>query len=177
MAGSSLVSQKMTSRRLSAALVSLYLLCLPMATKAANNCPWINEATASGLLGGDAVGAFTPATAGQPAVCTFTQQHSDATRILRITVQVASNPHQELETVAANCGVDLAPIQAVGNEAMACAVDGRKGAMGVRVVGRVRDQVFTITISTSQKMDSVLTRDVLKMNLATAAEQVSGNLF
>jgi hypothetical protein len=168
---------KMSLRGITPAFLGVCLLCLPTAARAANNCPWINEATASGLLGGDAVGAFTPASTGQPAVCTFTQQLSDVTRTLRITMEVVPNPQEELKSITANCGTDPAPIQAIGNEATVCTVDGRKGATGERIVGRVRDQVFTITISTTQKMDSILTRDVLKMNIATAAEQVAGNLF
>ena len=49
--------------------------------------------------------------------------------------------------------------------------------MGERLVGRVRDQVFTITISTTLKNDPILTRDEIKSRIYTAAEQVSGNLF
>jgi len=45
------------------------------------------------------------------------------------------------------------------------------------VVGRVRDQIFTITISTTLKNDPILTRDALKARIYTAAEQVAGNLF
>ena len=41
---------------------------------AANDCPWMNEATASGLLGGTAVGMFQAATTEKAAVCTFTQR-------------------------------------------------------------------------------------------------------
>ena len=76
-----------------------------------------------------------------------------------------------------NCGTDTAPLRAIGNEAVVCTVDGRKGAMGERVVGRVRDQVFSITIGTTLKVDPILPRDVLKTNILTAAEQISGNLF
>ncbi len=171
------ISLKMTTRRISLAFLAIFLLCTPVAGKAANKCPWINEATASGLLGGDAVGAFTPGATGQPAVCTFTQQSADATRTLRITVELAANPHEKLEAAAMNCGTDTAPLRAIGNEAVVCTVDGRKGAMGERVVGRVRDQVFSITIGTTLKVDPILPRDVLKTNILTAAEQISGNLF
>jgi hypothetical protein len=68
-------------------------------------------------------------------------------------------------------------MQAIGNEATSCAADDRKGTLAARAVGRVRDQVFTITISTTLKGDSELTRDVLKSRIYTAAEQVAGNLF
>jgi hypothetical protein len=68
-------------------------------------------------------------------------------------------------------------LKAIGNEALICAADDRKAGMGERIVGRVRDQVFTITIASSVKNDPILTRDILKTRIYTAAEQVSGNLF
>ena len=76
-----------------------------------------------------------------------------------------------------SCGADVSPLKAIGNEATACAADDRKGVMGERVVGRVRDQVFTIAISSTLKNDPILTREALKTRIYTAAEQVAGNLF
>lgn len=162
------------------ALLALGALCLtvPTVSYAANNCPWLNEATAGGLLGGDAVGVKTDAAAaGQPTVCTFTQQDTGVTRTLRITVEIAPEPHQRMSAVAQVCGADASPIKAIGNEALVCTADDRKGAMGERVVGRVRDQVFTITIASTLKADPILNRDALKARIYTAAEQVAGNLF
>ena len=43
--------------------------------------------------------------------------------------------------------------------------------------GRVRDQIFVITLSTSSKRDPVLTPAMLEMKIGTAAEQVAGSLF
>lgn len=171
------VSPKRDLRGIAPAVLAICLLGFPMAGRAANNCPWINEATASGLLGGGANGEFTPAATGQPAVCTFTQQSTEVTRTLRITVELAADPHAQLGTVAQICGPDVAPVKAIGNEAMVCAADGRKGATGERIIGRVRDQVFTITIGTTLKSDPILNAYALKSNVLTAAEQVSGNLF
>jgi hypothetical protein len=171
------VSPERALRRIVPAVLGLCLLGLPAVSKAANNCPWINEATASGLLGGDAVGAFTSEAAGQPAVCTFTQRSAEVTRTLRITVELAADPHAQLNTIAQICGPDVTSVKAIGNEAMVCAADGRKGATGERIVGRVRDQVFTITIGTTLKSDPILNAYALKTNVLTAAEQVSGNLF
>jgi len=158
-------------------MLALCLLCVPEFSNAANKCPWINEATASGLLGGAAEGLYTPATTGQAAACTFTQASAEVTRTLRITVELATNPHAQLIAIAQTCGPELVPVKAIGNEAMACVADGRKGAKGVRIVGRVRDQVFTILIGTTLKNDPILSPYVLKTNILTAAEQVSGNLF
>ncbi len=168
---------KRVLRGLEFTLLGISLLCWPTAGRASNNCAWMNEATASGLLGSDAVGTFTEAAAGQPAVCTFANQSNGATRTLRVTVEVAADPHARLAAVAQVCGSDAVPLKAIGNEAVVCTADDRKSGLGERVVGRVRDQVFTITISTTLKGDSILTRDALKAKIYTAAEQVSGNLF
>lgn len=167
-----------SSHNIASIVLGVCLACLPAVSHAANNCAWLNEATASGFLGGDAVGTFTAATAGQPAICAFVDQSAAATRTLRVTVEVAADPHTRMmEAVAKECGADAAPLKAIGNEALVCAADDRKGGLGERVVGRVRDQVFTITIGTTLKGDPVLTRDALTAKIYSAAEQVSGNLF
>jgi hypothetical protein len=158
-------------------MLALVLLCVPAVTNAANKCPWINEATASGLLGGAAEGLYSPAATGQPAACTFTQASAEVTRTLRITVALAADPHAQLNTIAQTCGTDAVPIKAIGNEAMICTSHGRKGATGERIIGRVRNQVFTILIGTTLKNDPILSLYALKTNVLTAAEQVSGNLF
>lgn len=177
----------MADRDAASTVVSLgsrIVLCLLMLTaaqgsaRAANTCAWLNEATASGLLGGDAVGEVDqPPAPDQPTVCTFTQMNASGKRTLRITVEIAADPQARLASVSQLCGQDAAPIKAIGNEALVCAADDRKSGMGERVVGRVRDQVFTITIASSLKNDPLLNRDMLKMKIYTAAEQVAGNLF
>ena len=171
----------MASKRLRCALWLVMLVCLaasaPLA-RAANNCPWMNEATAGGLLGGASTGAFTAAANGQPAVCTFTSTTPDATRVLEVTVEVVSSePHLRLAQLEDACRMNTAPVPAVGNEAMRCQPKVRGAVMAERILGRVRDQVFSITISTSLKDDGELNADMLEKHLALAAEQVAGNLF
>jgi len=158
-------------------LLGVCLIGVPAAARAANKCAWINEATASGLLGGKAVGEVSEAATGQPAVCTFTQITAGAKRTLSVTVEVAADAHARLTAIAQSCGAHATQLKAIGNEALVCAVDDRKGGAGERVVGRIRDQVFTITIGSSLKNDPLLTRDVIKSTIYTAAEQVAGNLF
>jgi hypothetical protein len=153
------------------------LLGLPRATYAANRCPWLTEATASGLIGADAAGSYVAGTGSQPAVCTFTEKSQIPARTLTITVEVASDPHARMTAVARICGDGAAPLTAIGNEAVYCSVDLRHGELGERAVGRVRDQVFTITLNSTMKDDPILTREILKTRIYTAAEQVAGNLF
>lgn len=164
-------------RVLALAAIALCAAAIPNPAKAANTCPWMNEATASGMLGGNAVGEFTAATSGQPAVCTFTQQDNGVTRILRITVEVVPDAHAQFLSMSASCDAEQSPLKAIGNEAMACATDLHKKSASERAFGRVRDQVFTITFATSIKNDPVLTPELLRAHVYTAAEQVAGNLF
>ena len=65
----------------------------------------------------------------------------------------------------------------IGNEASMCLLDNRTSGLVELVVGRVRDQLFTITMSTTLKDDLILTKMSLKEKAYTASEQVAGNLF
>jgi hypothetical protein len=160
--------------RIGSIVFSTFLLIMP--ARAANNCPWMNEATASGLVSGDAVGAFVEGH-GLSSVCTFTQRAGSVTRTLQIAVEIAADPHARLLSLAQACGTSAAPLPAIGNEALICGIDPRRKRSGERAVGRVRDQVFTITLSSSLKNDMVLNKDELRIKIDMAAEQVAGNLF
>jgi hypothetical protein len=158
-------------------MVAASLIALPNLCHANNNCPWITEATASGLLGGDAAGSFSQPSPSQPAVCTFVQTIAGGAHTLRIAVEQTPDFLARLDSAYKECGTDPAPLTAIGNEARICNADDRQKLFAERVVGRVRDQVFTITISSTLKRDSILNRDALKARVYTAAEQVAGNLF
>lgn len=59
------------------------------------------------------------------------------------------------------------PLNAIGNEAVACATHGRE-----QVVGRVRDQLFTIRLTMKG-----FNEEAISEKGRLVAEQVSGNLF
>ncbi|MDR3742582.1 MAG: hypothetical protein P4L40_26485 [Terracidiphilus sp.] len=161
-------------------VVSAVLLCLlaPRRAHAANDCPWLNEATASGVLGGVAVGSYTPTVNGKAAVCAFTIAGADTRRTLQITVEAAATaPHMRLAAIETACEGKGAPLDAIGNEAIVCRARVHGQQRSEFVAGRVRDQVFTITLTTIRKDDPVLTDNMLRMHITVAAEQVSGNLF
>lgn len=154
----------------------LCLLLAPATVCAAENCPWLNAATASGLIGATATSTYVAASAGQPAVCTFTEVDSRTPSTLEIRVETTPQAHERLTTLTSSCN-GSSPLPAIGNEAVTCTADEGKAKPAERVIGRVRDQVFTITITLNGKTLSPTDRDDLKMRIATAAEQVSGNLF
>jgi hypothetical protein len=157
--------------------VALGLVGIPGAAHASNNCPWINEATVSGILDGAAVGAFSQESGDQSATCNFVYKTAVGTRSLTIHVETVQDAHVRVNSLAAGCGQTPELLPAVGNEAYFCTTAHGKGMVTERVVGRVRDQVFTIEISTAGKGDTVLSQEDIKSRISRATEQVSGNLF
>jgi hypothetical protein len=172
------------------------LLCIALflfagsSAHAANNCPWLTEATAGGLLGGTTVGSFTAgATAtgdaatpptvrmDQPGTCVFIDKEGAAMRELTITMELSPDAHAKLAGMMQACGATSQLLQAIGNEAAVCAMDAHRKSISERVVGRVRNQIFTITIHTTLSDDPVLNTSSLMTKIYTASEQVAGNLF
>ena len=48
---------------------------------------------------------------------------------------------------------------------------------GEQVIGIVRDQIFTVTVTTSAKEDPAMPREALKEKSRNISEQVAGALF
>jgi hypothetical protein len=143
--------------------------------RAENLCPWINKATAFGVLGGSEEAATASVSEISNTACSFVYRDEDITRELRVTVEQAKDPEQTFTTYKARCGADASPLRAIGNEAVMCAAD-QKGR-GEMVISRVRDNVFTIKVSTSSPSDPSMPHDALVQKAGLVAEQVSGNLF
>jgi hypothetical protein len=177
------------------ALVVLALL-IPASAHATNNCPWLTEATVGGLLGGTVVGSYTAGPlvttstsatitpdAGptvrmdQPGTCVFIDKEGAGMRELTVTMEVSPDAHTKLAGMMQACGASSQLLQAIGNEAAVCAMDMHKKSVSERVVGRVRNQIFTITIHTTLNDDPVLNASALMTRIYTASEQVAGNLF
>ena len=157
--------------------LALCFLCISRPAHAGNNCPWITEATASGILDGPAVGAFNQGSAGQPATCNFVFKSPSGSRVFAINVETIQDAHTRVMSLAKGCKEPQEVLPAIGNEAYVCTTEHSKEAVAVRVVGRVRDQVFTILITTTGKGDFILSTQDLKSRISIASEQVSGNLF
>ena len=69
----------------------------------------------------------------------------------------------------ARCGAGATALRAIGNEA--CAVEIKGQTYGQEVIGRVRDQIFTVTLTTT------VPKDALQEKARNIAEQVAGALF
>ena len=137
------------------------VVCWQAMAAAENRCPWLNAATAGGVLGG-AVQATVTTTS-----CEFVRQNGAHVAALRIEVAAVSAPH-------AQCASGAAPLKAIGNEAVACSYEGKQGWIAEQVVGRVRDQGFLVRISTNGRSS---TAKDLREKARTVAEQVAGILF
>jgi hypothetical protein len=113
---------------------------------------------------------------GSRAACSFVYHDGNASRELRITMEQVQDPSQAMTGYKARCSGASSPLQAIGNEAVTCDAD-TKGQDGEQVIGRVRNQIFTVTITTSTRNDPSMSRDALKEKARDIAEQVAGALF
>lgn len=90
------------------------------------SCPWLNQATAAGVLGG----------AVRQVGCTF----------IRGALELRIEAAKDFEAYAATCRSVAVPLKGIGSEAIAC-----RGEAGEQVVGRVRDRAFVARITTNDR--------------------------
>jgi hypothetical protein len=114
---------------------------------------------------------------GNAAACSFDYHDATASRELRITVDQVKDPSPGLAAYTTQCSGAAAPLRAIGNEAVTCAADTKGHTYGEQVIGRVRDQIFTVTVTTSGHHDPSMPREALKEKTRNIAEQVAGALF
>lgn len=159
-------------RKQAAILLFLLLAALPAFCSEPQSCPWLNAATAGGFLGGDATAAIKPSAKNTTDfTCTFLHHKGNVTATLRIEVDtlaepMAEHPHDAFELKAAQCGKTASSLTVVGNEAMICEKRTKTGALAEHVVGRVRDRIFLLDISSN-------TPHIKEADLHDKAEQIS----
>lgn len=151
-----------------------YIGVLLPATAHAENCPWLNAATAGGVLGGDVTMSVSHADAKSTA-CEFVRQSGSAISSLQISVSTLSGPFAEYLSHTAKCETNAIKLIGVGNEASACVVQGTKGTIAEQVVGRVRDRAFVIRWTLSA--DAARTSQTTAETLQALTEAVAGSMF
>jgi hypothetical protein len=114
---------------------------------------------------------------GGKAACDFSYHDATASRELKITVEEVEDAQRAMTAYKARCRSSVTPLQAIGNEAVTCAVDSKGKSYGQQVIGVVRDQIFTVTVITSAKNDPAMPRGALKEKSRNISEQVAGALF
>lgn len=174
-----------------------FAACLAAATPAlvhAENCAWLNAATAGDLLGTDAsvksepiTEHLTPAqtsarviTGARPdAVCTFLPQQAASGAQLEIAVHTMADIPAEFATYTAACGKDSIALRAVGNEALECSVFDDKHNRVEKVISRARDRAFVLTwtIPGPANGPNAMTQEVIREKMRNLAEQIAGSLF
>lgn len=140
-------------------------------------CPWLNVATATGVLRSSERGPMATLAEGSKAECDFTYHDATASRELKITVEEVKDARQAMTAYQGRCGSGVTPLRAIGNEAVTCAVNSKGKSYGQQVIGIVRDQIFTVTVTTSAKKDPAMPREALEEKSRNISEQVAGALF
>ena len=160
----------------SAAIFSFALiaaaLMFPGDSLAQTSCPWMNAATASGILGEPLIATVSRAdkTSGD-ATCDFAPQHSAANAALHIEVITMSAPGREFATYTRQCVSKPILLKAIGNEAVECTQNSGP-TQSVEVIGRVRNRVFLVNL---RGADIPLADELNKAK--DVAEQVSETLY
>ena len=84
---------------------------------------------------------------------------------------------KQFPTYLAQCPPKSPPLRAIGNEAVVCSIQGKGEPSSERVVGRVRDQAFVVSVSSSVQDDPAMTQEMRREKANLVAEQVAGILF
>jgi len=151
--------------------IAFSIALLPFAVHAEDRCPWMNRATAGGLLGGEASMRVTAADADNGS-CAFELRQGDSLSRLTIQVTTMRTPKTDFASYLARCP-NGTPLKAIGNEAVTCPGTDHDERFE-QVVGRVRDHAFIVRVSTTGRGADA---GALRERAAKAAEQVAGILF
>ncbi len=154
----------------------LSLAFMPAVCHAQAKCPWINEATARGVVGG-AVTVTVKVNDQGAGVCEFSRQQGAAVHQLRISVDIMTDIPKQFPSYLAQCPPKSAPLRAIGNEAVMCSIEGKEDKYAESVVGRVRNQAFAVSVSSSVQDDPSMTQEMRREKANLMAEQVAGILF
>jgi hypothetical protein len=152
------------------------LTLIPTVCAGQVKCPWINEATASGVLGG-AVTLTAKVSDQSAGFCLFSRQQGTVIRQLRVSVDIMKDIPKEFPTyLAQQCPAKRTSLRAIGNEAVMCSVESND-EHAEKVVGRVRDRAFVVSVSSSAQDDTSLNQEMRREKANQMAEQIAGFLF
>ena len=119
-------------------------------------CPYLNAATAAGVLGGE-VSLHINAN-----FCVFARGSSQ----LRIEVQMVSLPYEP------RCEPHPTALRGIGNAAFGCSTEDKQGNLSEQIAARVRDRAFFIRLTSNN-----IARAALSEKVRSVAEQVAGSLY
>lgn len=146
-------------------LLAMVCLCVN-----AEDCPWLNTATAGGALGGTVSSVTVKrAATGDDASCTFIRRQGSVVLELAIETETLRSPAKDFASYAARCSSDAVALKGIGNEALACTQ-----GTGEQVISRVRERAFVVRIQSS---DSSAQKNELREKARKIAEMIAGLLF
>jgi hypothetical protein len=96
---------------------------------------------------------------------------------LRISVEGMTDIPKQFPAYLAQCPPKSTPVAAIGNEAVACSLQDHGDKYVDKVVSRVRDQAFVVTLISSAPNDASITPEMRTEKARLVAEQVAGILF
>lgn len=155
-------------------LLMLVVGMIPVVGTAQTSCPWLNNATAAGALGGP-VFLKMQKTGGNGSVCLFQHQQGNATYDLKIVVHDVKTISDEMTADESRCQMRAISLKGIGDEATLCTTDS-KYLHGGLVIGRVRNKTFIVSVGSSLRMDRA-TSEMFQLKTRNIAEQVAGSLF
>lgn len=156
-------------------LLLLGVAMLPRIGSAQTSCPWLNNATAAGVLNGP-VSLKMQSTGDNGGVCDFQYQEGSTIYTLKIVVNHMKSTSSESTAEESRCRSHALRLKGIGNEAILCPVDS-KGLYGEQVIGRVRDNKFIISVGSNLTRNRSMTLETCQLKAKGIAEQVAGSLF
>jgi hypothetical protein len=149
----------------------------PLECRAQTQCPWLNAATAAGVLGGEVQANATPLTPQGDTTCDFKRTQQASVFELKIAVHTMALPSKDFAAYLAQCSGTPVPLKAIGNEAIQCVPSKSSDNGGEQIIGRVRDRAFVIDIKRGSAKQSTSLQNGLSEEARNIAEQVAGALF
>ena len=84
---------------------------------------------------------------------------------------------RQFPTYVAQCPAKSASLPAIGNEAVICSVQDKDHRYAEKVVSRVREQAFVVSLDATASDDPAMTQKMRREKALLVAEQVAGILF
>ncbi len=136
-------------------------------------CPWINTATASGILGGDVTAVIEHEKLNpEDGVCSFAKAAKAPLEALRIDVRTTRDPMAALARYRSQCSGPVMEVKGIGNEAFVCRLPAQD--LIEQLATRVRNRVITVRATTNAQSGQP---EMLIDRTQKAATQVTGNIF
>lgn len=148
------------------------MVFLPGVCHGQAKCSWIDAAAARGILGGD-VTEKVDISDTSFEVCEFSTQKEQVRHRLSVVVVVMTDTPKQFSTYVRQCGPDAKPLRTIGDQAVMCSMQTHVNLYGGRVIGRVRDRAFHVTVASSIQDDPFLTPETRRESALLAAEQVA----